>query len=195
MLKLTIVLFAIFCYIDAQSFPINAVAVIGGGIMNPGMQEPVMAFGDAKFSQASSRDPVIVRLNVTFMPANSPIVNQIRGVHIHTFGLSGQAFDPSEMCNSAGPHWNPIGTRHGSVVDMNSHLGDLGNVQTVNGRIITTISSSKLQLFGPNSIIGRSLVLHERGDDMGMGNHPESAKSGNSGSRIACGTIGIVNSL
>lgn len=195
MFKLAIFLLAVFCYVDAQNFPINAVAVIGGGIMNPGMQEPVMAFGDARFSQASPRDPVVVRLNITFMPANNPIVNQIRGVHIHTFGLSGQVFDPSQMCNSAGPHWNPVGTRHGSVVDMNSHSGDLGNVQTVNGRIITTISSSKLQLSGPNSIIGRSLVLHERADDMGMGNHPESAKSGNSGSRIACGTIGIVSSL
>uniref|UniRef100_A0A2L0HIK1 Superoxide dismutase [Cu-Zn] n=1 Tax=Brachionus plicatilis TaxID=10195 RepID=A0A2L0HIK1_BRAPC len=193
MLKLAIFLFAIFCYVNSRSFPINAVAIIGGGIMNPGMREPVMAFGDAKFTQRSPRDPVVVHLNVTFMPANSPIVNQIRGVHIHTFGISGGMMDPSQVCNTAGPHWNPTATVHGSVLNPNSHAGDLGNVQTINGRIITTINSSKLQLLGPNSIIGRSIVLHEKIDDQGMGNHQESLKSGNSGSRIACGTIGIVS--
>nr|UWM72178.1 copper/zinc superoxide dismutase 1 [Brachionus rotundiformis] len=194
MLKLVILLFSAICYANAQSFPINAVAIIGGGIMKRGMREPVMVFGDAKFSQLSPRDPVVVRLNITFMPGTGPVVNQMRGVHIHTFGISGLQ-DPSQACNSAGPHWNPTGARHSSVMDLNGHVGDLGNVQTVNGRIITTITSSKLQLLGPNSIIGRSIVLHENSDDQGMGNHVESAKSGNSGSRIACGTIGIVNSL
>ncbi|CAF0837781.1 unnamed protein product [Brachionus calyciflorus] len=193
MMKIAVLLLATLCLANAQKFPINAVALIGGAIIDSNMQEPVMIFGDAKFSQQSAQAPVIARLNITFMPTTNPIVNQLRGFHVHSFGISNNMNEPSQTCESAGPHWNPTGTNHGSVTDLRSHLGDLGNVQPVNGRIVTQITSQKLQLFGENSIIGRSVVLHERADDQGLGNVPMSLKSGNSGSRIACGTIGIVN--
>ena len=92
---------------------------------------------------------------------------------------------------STGPHWNPSGTNHGSLGGAESHEGDLGNVviEPVHGRIVTEIRSSKLQLTGVTSIIGRSVVLHEKPDDNGMGNTPQSLVNGNAGNRIACGSI------
>lgn len=42
-------------------------------------------------------------------------------------------------------------------------------------------------------MIGRSCVLHKNEDDLGLGNHEESPKTGNSGPRIACGVIGVAN--
>lgn len=96
-------------------------------------------------------------------------------------------------CDTSGPHWNPQNTRHGGLDTAISHEGDLGNVivSPVNGRIFTQIVTQKLQLAGPESIIGRSVVLHEQLDDEGRGTSPMSPKTGNAGPKIACGTIGI----
>ena len=46
-------------------------------------------------------------------------------------------------------------------------------------------------LYGPDSIIGRSLVIHAGEDDLGLENNAGSQSSGNSGPRIACCTIGF----
>ena len=90
----------------------------------------------------------------------------------------------TKACVSAGDHWNPSKTSHPD------HAGDLGNVlMSRNGKIITEIKAEKLQLFGENSIIGRSVVLHEKIDDLGKGGVPASLLNGNAGKRIACGSI------
>jgi Cu-Zn family superoxide dismutase len=91
-----------------------------------------------------------------------------------------------QACESIGAHWNPTGVNHGS------HAGDLGNHTPINGRILKTFDSSNLQLSGPLSIIGRSIAVHENIDDGGKGGNPASLKAGNSGKKIACGTIGLM---
>ena len=44
-------------------------------------------------------------------------------------------------------------------------------------------------LFGDNSILGRSIVIHADADDLGLGDDEGSRADGNSGDRIACCTI------
>ena len=63
------------------------------------------------------------------------------------------------------------------------HEGDLGNIETdASGK--THLSwMGKLSLSGPNSIIGKSVVVHEKEDDL------KTDPSGNSGARVACGAI------
>ena len=69
-------------------------------------------------------------------------------------------------------------------------MGDLGNVLAYsNGEIDANITDSLVQLHEPNSIVGRSFVIHAKRDDLGLGLNEESKVTGNAGARIACGTI------
>ena len=76
------------------------------------------------------------------------------GFHIHQFG------DYSAGCVSAGGHFNPAGKEHGGPKDANRHAGDLGNiVADEEGKAIIDITDAQIPLDGPNSIIGRSVVV------------------------------------
>ncbi|PTB36390.1 Superoxide dismutase [Cu-Zn] [Trichoderma asperellum] len=143
--------------------------------------------GDAKvsgtviFEQASEGAPTTITYNIT---GNDP--NAKRGFHIHTFG------DNTNGCTSAGPHFNPFNKNHGAPSDEVRHVGDLGNIETdAQGNAKGTITDNLVQLIGPNSVIGRTVVVHAGTDDLGKGDNEESLKTGNAGPRPACGVIGI----
>ncbi|KHJ78758.1 copper/zinc superoxide dismutase [Oesophagostomum dentatum] len=74
------------------------------------------------------------------------------------------------------------------------HVGDLGNiVANRRGVAYTTLFTRRVTLFGANSVIGRSFVVHANEDDLGKGQgdqRPESLRTGNAGARLACGVIG-----
>ncbi|VDN87769.1 unnamed protein product [Brugia pahangi] len=75
------------------------------------------------------------------------------------------------------------------------HVGDLGNIVAgADGTAHIDISDKHVQLLGPNSIIGRSLVVHADQDDLGKGvgdKKDESLKTGNAGARVACGIVAV----
>lgn len=48
-------------------------------------------------------------------------------------------------------------------------------------------------LYGVNSVLGRSIVIHKNEDDLGRGGNEESLKTGNAGQRVACGVIAIAS--
>jgi len=136
------------------------------------------------FSQSSPVERVYINCFVEHLPKNS-----LHGFHIHTFGNL-----LSRDCKSCGGHWNPHNKHHGSLRARESHAGDLGNLETDNnGKAYITFSTSKITLFGKNSIIGRSVVVHSREDDLGRGKNTESLVTGNAGSRLDCAVIGIMN--
>ena len=108
------------------------------------------------------------------------------GFHIHEFG------DLSDGCNTAGPHFNPYEKTHGGPDDEERHVGDLGNlVADKEGKASLSYEDKLIKLSGPLSVIGRSVVTHEKEDDLGRGNEKDSKTTGASGSRIACGIIGL----
>ncbi|AVA31214.1 sod [Oxyplax ochracea nucleopolyhedrovirus] len=113
----------------------------------------------------------------------------LHGFHVHEFG------DLSNGCTSAGEHFNPFYEDHGAPDAKIRHVGDLGNVKSAGCTALThiDITDNVMTLFGRNSILGRSLVIHSDPDDLGLTDHPLSKTTGNSGGRLGCGIIGICN--
>lgn len=84
--------------------------------------------------------------------------------------------------------------KHGDFDNENSHVGDLGNIKADSKGVgFLCVKSSKIKLFGEHSVIGRSVVVHSQEDDLGRGGNEESLKTGNSGSRVACGVIALAS--
>lgn len=108
------------------------------------------------------------------------------GFHVHEFG------DNTNGCTSAGPHFNPYKKEHGAPDAEVRHVGDLGNIEAdASGIAKVNLSDSLISLSGPNSIIGRTVVVHADVDDLGLGGHELSKTTGNAGGRIGCGVIGL----
>nr|AGE61374.1 SOD [Chrysodeixis chalcites nucleopolyhedrovirus]AGE61675.1 SOD [Chrysodeixis chalcites nucleopolyhedrovirus]AGE61824.1 SOD [Chrysodeixis chalcites nucleopolyhedrovirus] len=111
----------------------------------------------------------------------------LHGFHVHEFG------DTSNGCTSAGEHFNPTNMAHGAPNSAVRHVGDLGNIDAKTHHSLTSIDKidSVMSLYGPHSILGRSLVVHTHRDDLGLTDHPLSKTTGNSGGRLGCGIIGV----
>jgi Cu-Zn family superoxide dismutase len=103
------------------------------------------------------------------------------GLHLHE---KGDCSDPKGM--SAGGHFNPGGMPHAGPMDVKRHAGDLGNLEIKSdGTGDLDISSDLLTVKpGPNCVVGRSVVFHEKADDL------KTQPTGNAGGRLGCGVIG-----
>ena len=103
------------------------------------------------------------------------------GIHIHTYGACNC---PDAVC--AGDHFDPTYQPHGSPTDEHQHVGDLGNIEAdATGSAKLEIIVPYMTLNGRKSVIGRTVIIHEKEDDL------RSQPTGNSGARIGCGVIGI----
>ena len=105
----------------------------------------------------------------------------VHGFHIHEYG---NCLCPEGKC--AGDHFNPTNAKHGGPNDAQRHVGDLGNIEAdMQGNARQILDDHVITLNGPQSIIGRSIIIHEKPDDL------TSQPSGDAGTRIGCGVIGI----
>jgi len=101
------------------------------------------------------------------------------GFHIHEFGDCS-----APDATSAGNHFNPMAKNHGSPMDAMRHDGDMGNIEANDsGKGHLEYVDKSISLEGSNSIVGKSVVVHQDEDDL------TSQPSGNAGARVACGVI------
>ena len=131
------------------------------------------AFGEATFEQAGDRVHVLVN-------AQGLKPNQEHGFHVHEAGdcSSGDGM-------SAKGHFNPAGKPHGNAASSEHHAGDLPALKADehgHAKLDAMVEGITLAP-GPNSIVGRGLIIHADPDDY------KTQPTGNSGARIACGVI------
>jgi Cu-Zn family superoxide dismutase len=83
---------------------------------------------------------------------------------------------------SAGPHFNPDGKKHGLYNPDGPHAGDVNNFTVrKDGTAKATLVASRMTLDAPTA-----LVIHAGADDL------KTDPAGNSGDRIACGVATTV---
>jgi len=103
------------------------------------------------------------------------------GFHVHEFGDT-----TSRDGTAAGGHFNPGQKSHGAPDAAMRHVGDLGNITAdADGNATVNFVDPTISLTGPNSILGRSVVVHADPDDL------QTQPTGNAGARVAVGVIGI----
>lgn len=121
---------------------------------------------------------VVVCANVSGLPQYKPASGDKApigpfGFHIHEGG-SCEVGDPEKPFEGSGGHWNPTNQPHGN------HAGDFPVLAANNGLARMCFVTDR---FSIDEILGRSVMIHENPDDY------RSQPAGNSGKRIACGTI------
>jgi Cu-Zn family superoxide dismutase len=133
------------------------------------------ASGEVTFTQEADGVRVTGSFSgVPFKPGDTK-----HGFHIHE---KGDCSAPDGA--SAGGHFNPGSKPHGAPDAADRHAGDLGNFDVDaynNGRI--NYLDKTISLSGPNSIIGKGVIVHEKADDF------KTQPTGNAGARLACGVI------
>lgn len=177
-----------------------------GAAMDSGMESKNMAM-EKTVAQAQLKTPegadaglamlrsvqgggVEISLNVQGMKPGA------HGFHIHEKGECAPKMNTTtgkmEAFGAAGGHFDPHGTKtHGRPGQSSRqiHAGDVPNlVVGVSGSGMLSYTSQDVSLLpGDNSIMGRSLVVHENEDDY------KTNPAGDSGPRIACGVIELVH--
>ena len=161
--------------------------------------------GRVLFSQSNNK---YVRVDIKLVGV--PI--GIHGIHVHEKPINFRL--NKDFCSQAKSHfngsvplWSPKtlgGTPHGSYMfNTERHIGDLcNNILSEDGTVDFSYDDKLISLVPkhPNCIIGRSIVIHEDGDDEGMffssffeepnlKFYTESKITGNAGKRIACANI------
>lgn len=152
------------------SAPFKAIAVIHGlGTNN--------VSGTVTFTEVE--DGVQVQADITGLTPGK------HGFHIHEFGDCSAA-DGS----SAGGHFNPTNKPHAGPDMPERHVGDMGNIEAdASGKAKLDYVDHDMSLTNDKlSIIGRSVVIHGKADDL------KTQPAGDSGPRIACGIIGRTKS-
>ena len=158
---------------EASSAPLKAVAVL-----RP--TEGNKVSGLVIFTEVA--DGVRVEADLTGLTPGK------HGFHVHEFGDCSAADASAAPASAAGDHFNPAKKPHAAPDAADRHAGDMGNIEAnASGSAKLNYVDHTLSLVdGEKSIIGRSVIVHAKPDDL------KSQPSGDAGERVACGVIGRV---
>ena len=182
-MKLTFPLIALLCNVHASELPAYA-------SIQPHVGNPLGANISGSVELRHKKEtPFFIEIRI-----HGLIPGSIHGLHIHEKQVPGNIQGANNNCTAAGGHWNPLNGTHGAPTNdsQKRHMGDLGNFKADDkGSIIANFTDSLLSFYGEYALKDRahSFVVHEKQDDLGLGNNTDSLKTGNAGSRLGCGNI------
>lgn len=139
-----------------------AIANVCGGSDAPGL------VGTVRFYQFCNK--VLVVTNLSGLPEND---SGFFALHIHE-GNSCANQPGEEPFSASGRHYNPNGQPHPR------HAGDLPPILCSGGGAYSAVLTDR---FTVREVIGRTVIIHDRGDDL------MTQPAGNAGEKIACGVI------
>jgi len=107
----------------------------------------------------------------------------------HAFHIHEKGDCSAPDAASAGGHFNPSSEPHAAPTDAHRHTGDLGNLEAnKDGVADLDYTDPRASLDGPNSILGKGVIVHSGPDDF------VTQPTGNAGGRVACGVIAVAKS-
>jgi Cu-Zn family superoxide dismutase len=132
--------------------------------------------GTATFKESKDGKQLSISLKLKNLPFGE------HAVHIH----QNPVCDAPDF-KGAGGHFNPDGKQHGTLNPMGHHNGDLPQNVSIGedhrGEASFKVDYLTLAPGAATSILGHSIMVHEKADDM------KTDPTGNAGNRIACGVI------
>ena len=132
--------------------------------------------GAATFKESKDGKELTISVKLKNLPFGE------HAVHIHANPVC-EAPD----FKTAGGHFNPDGKQHGMDNPMGHHAGDMPKNISIGedrtGEATFKVDYLTLAPGAPNSVLGHSIMVHEKADDM------KTDPTGNAGNRIACGVI------
>ncbi|GIO98410.1 hypothetical protein J14TS5_34960 [Paenibacillus lautus] len=162
------------------SDPVNQPVYWGQASRKESLGHPVVKLYNAAGESVGSATLEQINDGVRVKITASGLTPGKHGFHVHEHAIQGGDF------KSAGGHFNPTDKHHGLKHPQGSHVGDMPNLvvgaeSTAEAEMI--IQHGTLEKGQPNSVLGRSLIIHA-GEDDGV-----TDPSGNSGDRVAGGNI------
>jgi superoxide dismutase, Cu-Zn family len=171
---LAIVGAAAICACKSAPSPLNRIAVAYSTFQG--------AAGEPRGTALLWQDPgniVHVELQLRDLPPGE------HGIHFHSVAKCEGGATPFA---TAGAHYNPIGREHGLNNPAGPHAGDAPNIIVgADGRAQVNFTTDRVSLTAGSTTLfdadGSAIVIHAAPDDQ------VSQPAGNSGARIACGTV------
>jgi len=171
-----------------QRFPLAALglsaALLGAGACASSKPDPTaLAIIEPKSGSSVSGKVVFTQLPSGETRIEATIQNATPGKH--GFHLHEKGDCSAADATSAGGHFNAAGNPHAAPEDAKHHNGDFGNIEIgADGKGTMTMTSNMLTVLpGPNSVVGKAVIFHDKEDDL------KTQPTGNAGARFGCGVV------
>ena len=116
--------------------------------------------GSISFSQAASTSPTVVKIKLDGLEGGAGEFH----VHVSPMPIN----SASCASESVGGHFNPEGVPWGQCSMNNPHLCEVGDLSGKSGISLAGLKNidresfdSNLPLYGPNGVVGKSIVIHK----------------------------------
>ena len=164
-------------------FAVAALAFAANTVMAQSLTVDMNRISDSGVGEKIGSILISQDKGVTFKVTVAGLPKGQRGFHVHEKGDCGPGMKDGKMTAgiAAGEHFDPDNKKSHKGPKGGGHKGDLPVLTGSDKGIVQTVTAPRLKLA---DIMGRSIVIHEGGD-----NYRDKPENGGGKGRIACGVI------